>query len=206
MAITTIAVLLYEGFTALDAIGPYEVLSRLPGAQLRFIAEQVGVIRSDTNGISSNLALTVDTTLDDLAHPDIIVIPGGSAGTIVAAQNQRIQAWLRSAHETSQWTTSICTGAFILGAVGILNGLHATTHWASRNHLAHTGATYVGERFVREGKIITAAGVSAGIDMALFLVGELRGTEQAESLQLAIEVANTPSKQARSCIHRCMAS
>jgi transcriptional regulator GlxA family with amidase domain len=182
-----IAILAYDRMTALDAVGPYEVLCRLPEAMVHFVAAEPGPIRTDTHGFHSHFALVADARLEDVPAPDLIVVPGGSTGTLEVMRHERTINWLRSAHATSQWTTSICTGAFILGAAGLLQGLQATTHWASKDALSQVGATYVAERFVQQGKIITAAGVSAGIDMALFLAGQLGGTELAQALQLAIE-------------------
>jgi transcriptional regulator GlxA family with amidase domain len=178
--------------TVLDAVGPYEVLSRLPGAMVHFVAEEPGPILADTHGFHSRFALLADARLEDVPSPDIIVIPGGSTGTMEAMQSARTIGWLRAAHATTQWTTSVCTGAFVLGAAGLLQGLRATTHWASKDFLAQVGATYVAERFVRQGKIITAAGVSAGIDMALFIAGQVGGEELAQALQLAIEYDPQP--------------
>ena len=182
-----IAILAYDRMTALDAVGPYEVLCRIPDALVQFVAEVPGPIRTDTHGFHSNLALHADTRPEDVPSPDIILIPGGSTGTMEVMHNERTLNWLRAAHTTTQWTTSVCTGAFILGAAGLLQGLQATTHWASRGFLSQVGASYVAERFVRQGKIITAAGVSAGIDMALFIAGQVGGDELAQALQLAIE-------------------
>jgi transcriptional regulator GlxA family with amidase domain len=133
-----------------------------------------------------------DTRLEDVPNPDIIVVPGGSTGTMDVMQSERTLQWLRTAHVTSQWTTSVCTGAFILGAAGLLQGLQATTHWGSKDFLPQVGATYVVERFVRQGKIITAAGVSAGIDMALYIASQVGGEELAQALQLAIEYDPQP--------------
>jgi transcriptional regulator GlxA family with amidase domain len=160
--IMDIAILLYPEFTALDAMGPLEVLSSLPDARVRFVAEQPGPITNDT-GI---LTVQVETGLDDLPNPDLILVPGGP-GCDAAMQSEPILNWLRNAHPTTRWTTSVCTGSLVLGAAGLLQGVPATTHWGSWTALAPLGATFVRERFVRHGKIITAAGVSAGIDMAL---------------------------------------
>jgi putative intracellular protease/amidase len=178
-----VAILLYEGLTVLDAIGPYEVFARFPDVQVRFVTETGAPVRADTGA----LTLTAEARLEDVPHPEIFIIPGGSDGTLAAMQNERILNWVRTAHTTSRWTTSVCTGAGILGAAGLLQGLRATTHWGSREALAGFGATYVPERYVQDGKIITAAGVSAGIDMALFLAGEVVGKQWAEASQLALE-------------------
>jgi transcriptional regulator GlxA family with amidase domain len=201
-----IAILLYDGLTALDAIGPYEVLSCLPDVTVRFIAETVGPKRTDTQA----LALVADVSLAELPHPDIFLIPGGGAGNHAAAQNEQILAWVREAHTTSLWSTSVCTGAFVLGAAGILEGKQATTFWGGGPYLQQMcGATYVAQRYVQDGKILTAAGVSAGIDMALFLVSQLTDEETAQATQLALEYdpqppfdTGTPQKASPSIVAR----
>ncbi len=149
-----IAILIYDGFTALDAIGPYEVLSCLPGAKVHFVSTEPGPKRAHTNFLS----VMADYALNDISDPEIILVPGGTKGTMVAAEDPRILSWLRKAHETSKWTTSVCTGSLILGAAGILKGLQATTHWYARDFLQKFGAQYLSERVVRQGKIITAGG------------------------------------------------
>ena len=183
-----IAILIYDGFTALDAIGPYEVLSLLPGAKVHFVSTERGPKRANTDFLS----VVADYTLDDVPDPDIIVVAGGAKGTLAAAEDPRILTWLRKAHETSKWTTSVCTGALILGSAGILKGLKATSHWYVRDLLQNFGAQYVEERFVKQGKIITAAGVSAGIDMALHLAEEIAGKDVAQVIQLIIEYDPKP--------------
>lgn len=183
-----IAILIYDGFTALDAIGPYEVLSFLPEAKVQFVSTERGPKRAHTNFLS----VVADYTLDEVPDPDIIVVAGGTKGTMAAAQDQRILSWLRKVHETSKWTTSVCTGALILGAAGLLKGLQASTHWYARDLLQNFGAQYVEERVVKQGKIITAAGVSSGIDMALRLVNEIAGKELAQVIQLVIEYDPQP--------------
>ena len=183
-----IAILLYEGFTALDAIGPYEILSRLPNARVDFVAERTGAVTADTN----RLALVASKTLDDVPEPDLLLVPGGLQGTLDATENPAIQEWIRHAHRHTRWTTSVCTGSLILDAAGVLDGVDATTHWYSRTWLDQYGATYRPERYVRRGKIVTAAGVSAGIDMALWLVSEMAGEQVARTVQLAIEYDPDP--------------
>jgi transcriptional regulator GlxA family with amidase domain len=177
-----IAIALYPRFTALDAIGPLEVLSSLPGAHVHLVAEERGPVTNDT-GL---LTVTIDTSLDELPHPDLIVVPGGP-GCFAAMRSERLLAWVRAAHATTRYTTSVCTGALILGAAGLLQGAQATTHWGSFADLPALGATYVRERFVRTGRVITAAGVSAGIDMALCLVRELADEPTMAAIQLLIE-------------------
>ncbi|MGW5454612.1 DJ-1/PfpI family protein [Nocardia sp. NPDC003979] len=183
-----IAVLCYPGMTALDAIGPYEVLRFMPATSIRFVWHEVGPIVTD----SGSLLLGATHTLDETVRPDIIVVPGGPAATVVAT-DERVLAWLRRVHETSTWTTSVCTGALILAAAGLIDGRPATTHWAAQRALATLGAhPQPGERFVHTDRIATAAGVSAGIDLALWLVGSICGTERARIIQLDIEYDPAP--------------
>jgi putative intracellular protease/amidase len=182
-----IAIPIFDGITALDAIGPYEVLSRLPEAHVHFVGIEPGMVRTE-NGM---LALHADATLSALAHPDVIVFPGGF-GTRKLMKDEAMLDWVRAAHETSQWTTSVCTGALVLGAAGILDGLEATTHWMLLDKLGELGATPVSRRVVEQGKVITAAGVSSGIDMALMLAAKIAGEDMARAIQLAIEYDPEP--------------
>jgi putative intracellular protease/amidase len=182
-----IAIPIFDGITALDAIGPYEVLSRLPDAQVHFIALEPGPKRTD-NGM---LALTADRSVADVPHPDVIVFPGGF-GTRTLMNDEAMLAWVRAAHETSEWTTSVCTGALVLAAAGVLDGLEATTHWAVLEKLRELGANPVSRRVVEQGKVITAAGVSSGIDMALTLAARIAGEEIAQAIQLFIEYDPQP--------------
>lgn len=182
-----IAILIFDRLTALDAIGPYEVLSRLPGAELRFVAEHPGPKRTDTGA----LGVHADVSLADLPDPDVLVVPGGR-GSRPLMGDPEVLAWLRAAHEGSTWTTSVCTGSLVLGAAGILNGRRATTHWAYLDRLRELGAEPVTERVVEDGKVVTAAGVSAGIDMALRLAARIAGDEVAQAIQLGIEYDPDP--------------
>ena len=182
-----IAIPLYERFTALDAIGPYEVLSRLPGAKVTFVAKAAGPMRTD-NGM---LALHADAALADMPAPDIVVVPGGF-GTRAMLADEEFLGWLRGALVTSQWTASVCTGSLLLAAAGIIKGLDATTHWAVRDVLDALGAHYVEDRVVQHGKIMMAAGVSAGIDMALTLAAQIAGDDVAQTIQLYIEYDPQP--------------
>ena len=184
------AMILYPGFTALDAIGPYEVLSRVPGMQVQCVAAQPGPITVDTG----MLAVEAKSSLDELANPDILLVPGGLKERLRAMKDQALIQWVRQAHEQSTWTLSVCTGSLILGAAGVLQGLEATTHWLAKDHLARFGATYTKARMVRQGKVITAAGVSAGIDMALALAEILTDKASAESIQLALEYDPQPPR------------
>jgi transcriptional regulator GlxA family with amidase domain len=182
-----IAIPIFDRLTALDAVGPYEVLSRLPGATVHFVAAEPGPKQTE-NGM---LAISADLALDDLTEPDVIVVPGGF-GNRPLLKDESMLAWLRHAHEHSQWTTSVCTGSLLLGAAGILTGLEATTHWLSLELLREYGATPVSRRVVEQGKVITAAGVSAGIDMALTLAARLAGEDEAKGIQLGIEYDPDP--------------
>jgi transcriptional regulator GlxA family with amidase domain len=182
-----IAIPIFEGITALDAIGPYEVLSRLPDARVRFVALAPGAYRTDNR----QLALVADEPLTAVPHPEIVLVPGGF-GTRPLMTEKRLLDWLRTAHETSRWTTSVCTGSMLLAAAGILRGLEATTHWLSLERLAEFGARPVERRVVEQGKVITAAGVSSGIDMALTLAARVAGDEVAQAIQLSIEYDPQP--------------
>ncbi|HEY9558991.1 MAG TPA: DJ-1/PfpI family protein, partial [Acidimicrobiales bacterium] len=157
-----IAIVLYDRLTALDAVGPYEVLARIPDAEVTFVATEPGPKRTDLGA----LALTADKALTDLPNPDILLVPGGP-GQVQAEQDEALLDWLRSAHETTTWTTSVCTGSMVLGAAGLLEGKRATTYWLGLETLTSYGAIPTDERVVIDGKIATAAGVSSGIDMAL---------------------------------------
>ncbi len=178
-----IAILLYDGMTALDAIGPYEVL-QAPGLKtdVRFVATERGVKQTDFG----KLRLTADYSLDETPRPDILLIPGTPYPQAVTA-DQKVIEWITQAHKTTKWTTSVCTGALALAAAGVLQGLQATTHWLALDALKQFGAIPTKERVVRQGKVFTAAGVSSGIDMALTLVAEEFGTEAAQLTQLLIE-------------------
>jgi transcriptional regulator GlxA family with amidase domain len=182
-----IGIVLYEGFTALDAIGPYEVLSRLPGASLSFLAAEAGPVRTDRG----SLTVLAERTLAELERPDIVLVPGGP-GEVAARAGGPLLEWLRRADEQSTWTTSVCTGSLVLGAAGLLTGKRATTHWLALDELAKLGAEAVAERVVFDGKLVTAAGVSAGIDMALTLVERIAGRRVAEGIQLGIEYDPQP--------------
>jgi len=182
-----IAIPLFDRFTALDAIGPYQVLSALPGATVRFLAAEPGPVSTD-NGMLTVLA---EGRYEDAPEPEVLVVPGGP-GTRALLSDERLLGWVRSAHESSRYTTSVCTGSLVLAAAGLLDGIDATTYWASRDELAALGAQPVAERVVERGKVITAAGVSAGIDMALRLAELLAGTQTAQAIQLLIEYDPQP--------------
>ncbi|RLV10291.1 glutamine amidotransferase [Streptomyces griseocarneus] len=188
-----IAILLYPGFTALDAIGPFETLSNLPGAETVFVAEQPGALRND-NGTLSMLA---DASLAEVARPDIVVVPG-SPNALAALETGAVSAWLRDVDRTTTWTTSVCTGSLILAASGLLKGRRATSHWLYLEELASYGVESTGERVVFDDKYVTAAGVSSGIDMGLALAGRIAGDRVAQSIQLLIEYDPQPPYDAGS--------
>ena len=182
-----VAILLYEDFTTLDAIGPYEVLRLLPGTEVQFVGKRRGVAKSD----SGFLKIVTDHDLSSVTSADVLVVPGGP-GQALAERDPEILDWVRAIHATTQFTTSVCTGSIVLGAAGLLRGLRATTHWMYLERLREFGAEPTLERVVPQGKIVTAAGVSSGIDMALSLTATIAGPDVAQSLQLAIEYDPQP--------------
>jgi transcriptional regulator GlxA family with amidase domain len=182
-----IAIPIFERLTALDAVGPYEVLARLPGARVRFVAQEPGPKTTETEMLS----LVAEAPLEDLPEPDVLVVPGGF-GTRPLMKDESMLDWIRHAHEHTQWTTSVCTGSLLLAAAGLLEGLEATTHWAALDVLEEYGAKPTQKRVVEQGKIITAAGVSSGIDMALTLAAHIAGDEVAQAIQLGIEYDPQP--------------
>ncbi len=182
-----VAIPIFDRITALDAVGPYEVLSRLPGSRVSFLGTTTGPKRTE-NGM---LALTADATLDELPDPEVIVVPGGF-GTRELMRDESVLEWLRAAHAGSSFTTSVCTGSLVLAAAGLLDGLEATTHWMALDMLAELGAVPVARRVVEQGKVITAAGVSSGIDMALGLAARIAGDDVAKAIQLGIEYDPEP--------------
>lgn len=182
-----IAYVLFEGFTALDITGPHDVLNAIPGVESVFVAEVAGPVSNE----SKTIAMVAARSLAEVPSPDVIVVPGG-LGTRVLLEHEPLLSWLRAAHETSTWTTSVCTGSLLLAAAGILDAIPATTHWLARDLLAELGAEPVPDRVVEQGKIVTAAGVSSGIDMALTLVRRMLGDEAAQAIQLGIEYDPQP--------------
>jgi putative intracellular protease/amidase len=182
-----IAIVLYDKFTALDAIGPYEVLSRLPDAKLAFVAAEPGPVTTD-NGM---LTIIAERSLVQEQQPDIVLVPGGP-GEVVQRAGGAVLDWLKQVDLTSTWTTSVCTGSLILAAAGLLQGKRATSHWLAMDVLRSLGAEPVDERVVFDGKLVTAAGVSAGIDMALTLAANIAGDTVAQAIQLGIEYDPQP--------------
>ncbi|WP_327290085.1 DJ-1/PfpI family protein [Streptomyces sp. NBC_01198] len=188
-----IAVLLYEGFTALDVAGPYEILSRVPGAEVVLTAVEAGPVRNDM----ASLAMTADLPLADVTSPDLLVVPGGP-GTGQALGDPVILDWLRAVDAGTTWTTSVCSGSLLLAAAGLLTGRRAASHWIALEHLPSFGAVPSTDRVVFDGKYATAAGVSAGIDLALHLAGRLAGDAVAEAIQLVVEYDPRPPYSAGS--------
>ncbi|CAM5619589.1 DJ-1/PfpI family protein [Streptomyces xanthochromogenes] len=190
-----IAILLYDRFTALDAVGPYETLSRLPGAETVFVAERPGPVRND----SGSLGLVAEKSLAEVVRPDIVVVPGGPPEAVGPhLKGGPVLDWLRTVDVMTTWTTSVCTGSLLLGAAGLLNGRRATSHWLALDELRGFGATPTAERVVVDHKYVTAAGVSSGIDMGLALLGEIAGDRHAESVQLLMEYDPQPPYDAGS--------
>ena len=181
-----IAILLFDQVAAQDAIGPYEVMRCVPGWEVELVGARRGEVRAE-----GGLGLTVDRELGEVSGPDIVVVPGGE-GSEAVAEDEATLAWLRAVDERTKWTTSVCTGALILGAAGLLEGKRATSNWLFLERLREYGADPVGGRFVEDGKTITAAGVTAGLDMALHLVGREAGPEMAQAVQLGIEYDPDP--------------
>ncbi|MDP1836561.1 MAG: DJ-1/PfpI family protein [Chlamydiales bacterium] len=197
-----IAILIYDGMTALDAVGPHEVLWRLPDTEIVRVAVRAGGYRTN-----SGIILNAEYSLSDISQADVLVVPGAKSCHPLYDWPEAIE-WVRAIHATTTWTTSVCTGSLILGEAGILKGVKATTHWAVLDHLKEYGAIPTHERVVEDGKIMTGAGVSAGIDMALTLAAKIAGAQVAQSIQLTIEYdpkppfdvgspekANTPLRQ-----------
>jgi len=182
-----IAIPLFDRFTAQDAVGPYQVLSAIPGANVRFTGPEPGPVRTDNR----MLTVLVEERWEDLPDPDVLVVPGG-IGTRALLHDERLLDWVRGAHASSQWTTSVCTGSLVLAAAGVLDGVDATTNWLEYELLSELGACPVAERVVERGKVVTGAGVTAGLDMALLLTARIAGPEVAQAIQLGLEYDPQP--------------
>ena len=182
-----IAALIFDKITVLDIVGPIEVLSWVPGSEIVWVGKENGPIRAAPTG----LALTVERTLDEVPGADILIIPGGP-GVRLLLKDEKVLDWVRKIHATTKWTTSVCTGSLLLGAAELLKGLEATTHWNAAATLESFGAKYREKRVIPQGKIVTSAGVSSGIDMALWLVGKIAGDDAAKEAQLCIEYDPQP--------------
>lgn len=184
-----LAIMLYPGFTALDFIGPYESLRWLPDVDVRFVWHEQGPVAAD----SHVLLVGASHSFDETPSPDIILIPGGFA-TMEHARDEKVLDWVRRAHQTSTWTTSVCSGSVILAAAGVLDGKRATSHWAALPVLKTFGVQPVGDErvVVADDKTVTAAGVSAGIDLGLWLAGRIAGEAKAKAIQLSMEYDPQP--------------
>jgi len=182
-----IAILIFDRLTALDAIGPYEVLQRVPGAHVKFVAAERGPVRTE----QGMLGVIADYARDEVTNADVLLVPGG-IGTRPLIKDEPTLEWIRAVDANSEWTTSVCTGSLLLGAAGLLEGKEATTHWRSLDLLGSFGATPVSDRVVFQGKVVTAAGVSSGIDMALHLAARIAGDDVAQAIQLGIEYDPQP--------------
>ena len=186
-------VYLFDGVTALDAVGPYESLSRLPEVEIRFVAREAGPVRTGDRF----LALHADAAIADEPGADLLILPGGERGAIRReVGDPALLDWVRRVDQRSRWTASVCTGSLILAAAGLLKGRRASTHWGARDYLPHFGAAYAPERVTVDGKYWTSAGVSAGIDLGLRLCAELAGRETAEAVQLSMEYDPEPPFEA----------
>jgi transcriptional regulator GlxA family with amidase domain len=184
-----ILIYLYDGVTALDAIGPYESLSRLPGVEIRFVGRRAGPVRTG----DGFLGLHADTGINDEIQADMLIVPGGKrAGVQREMGEERVLGWMAVLDAVTTRTCSVCTGSLLLGAAGLLEGRRASTHWGAREYLSHFNATYSSERVTEDGKYLTSAGVSAGIDLGLTLCAEIAGREMAEAVQLSMEYDPDP--------------
>ena len=179
---------LYEGLTTLDIIGPHDVLSRIPHTDAISVSKDGGPVMADTGA----LGLTPTHAMADVDSCDVLVVPGGAAGTFAAAEDEEILEWIRAVTARATWITSTCTGSLILGAAGLLEGKRATTHWAMIDALSQYGAEPTKQRVVIDGNVVTAAGVSSGIDMALTLAARIAGDDMAKAIQLGIEYDPDP--------------
>lgn len=182
-----IAMLFFDKLAPLDAIGPFEVMRNVPGWTIRTVAKEKGEVRDE----GGSLGLVADHSLDEVREPDIVLVPGG-IGSRSLLEDETVLQWLRDVDRTTKWTTSVCTGSLVLGAAGLLRGKRATSNWLELDALRGYGADPVGGRWVEDGKILTAAGVTAGIDMALHLVAQEVGPEVAQAVQLGIEYDPDP--------------
>jgi len=184
-----IAIFVFDDMTALDAVGPMEVMALLPGAELKIVGHEKGPVRAGKGARS--LGIMADHALDDITSAEVLIVPGGF-GTRALVKDEALAAWLRAIHETTRWTTSVCTGSLLLAAAGLLNGVPATTHWAAMDLLKKLGARPTDRRVVEAGRIVTAAGVSSGIDMGLTLAAKIAGDDVARAIQLMIEYDPEP--------------
>ena len=184
-----VAMLAFDGITALDLVGPYEALSRVPNLSITICAETISPVRTG----AGSLGFVVDTAISNIGTTDVLVIPGGGAAGVGAlVTNQNVLSWIREIARTARWTTSVCTGSLVLGAAGLLKGRDATTHWTAKDLLARFGANYVDERVVESDQILTSAGVTAGIELGLHLVEKIADRNLAEAVELSLQYDPKP--------------
>jgi transcriptional regulator GlxA family with amidase domain len=183
-----VAIGLFPGFTVLDAIGPYQVFAEHPDMEIVVCAARHGRLDDEDR----KLHFDIEHTFDEIPRPDVLLVPGGCTPARIPDAYQPVIDWIRGAHEHTTYTTSVCTGALLLGAAGLLHGLEATTHWRTYEHLRGYGAEPTAQRVVFQGKVVTGAGVSAGIDLALAVVADLHGLDAAQAIQLQIEYDPRP--------------
>lgn len=183
-----VTILLFDGVTVLDAVGPYELLHRVPELEVNFVAEKKGLITAD----SGELRLIAEQSLTDVLETSILIVPGGGIGVRKVRENQRVMEWIKAIDQTTTYTASVCTGSLILAGAGLLRSRDATTHWALKDMLSEFGVQYRAERYVRSGKYWTSAGVSAGIDMTLAMIGEMYGANEAQIQQLGLQYDPDP--------------
>jgi transcriptional regulator GlxA family with amidase domain len=182
-----IAIALFDGFTVLDAVGPYHTVAHTPGYEFAFVAERAGMV-----GNGGSFSMVAHRSIDEVDAVDVLIVPGGLAAITMAETGGPLVDWIRAVHPTTTWTTSVCTGSLLLGAAGVLEGKRATSHWYALDDLSRYGAIPTDERVVEDGKVITAAGVSAGIDMGLILSAHLAGADYAQAVQLDMEYDPAP--------------
>jgi transcriptional regulator GlxA family with amidase domain len=182
-----IVIPLFDRFEPLDAIGPYEILGYVPDATVRFVGAEPGLVRD----VLGSLPVHVPTGYSEVEHCDVLLIPGGGSFQTMVGDPQFLD-WVRRIHAGTRFTTSVCTGSLVLGAAGLLDGLTATTHWDAAADLEAYGAVYTPERVVRHDRVITSAGVSSGIDMAIRLVALLTDEVTAQAIQLYTEYDPQP--------------
>lgn len=195
--IKTIGILVYDGYNTLDAMGPYHTLAQIMGTKTFFIAKQKGMIKNQRG-----LQMKVDTSFDEVKKLDILVVPGGAVETFMQTKDTVTLNWIKTIDKTTAYTTSVCTGSWILGAAGLLKDKQATTNWyRAEEMMAMYGAKFKQERWVKDGKYWTSAGVTAGIDMSLAIIDELMGKKYTEAVMLDLEYnpkppynAGTPEK------------